>query len=428
MSQSLVDREAKRVFDLDPDALRCPVAVFRRMAELEPVHFVPELDLYFVTTYDLIVEAVRRTGDFSNERAAFTENHLVDDASMAIARDAGDADLVQLYENLHPFVLVRSDPPRHSRQRALVNRAFTPARVKRLEPMVTEIVDELLDPLLDLGELDFCDDFASPLTVRVICRSLRCSDADAPRLKRWADDLIVAHTGTHLTADTVERLARSRIAFDRFFLEKMDEARDNPGDDMIGAVVHATPDDGEEPLTDNEMLYMFQQFLAAGTETTATTLGNAVVLLATRPDLAAGLRGGPDGVSAFVEEVLRWDPPTLHIYRTASRDTELGGVRIPEGARVVLYWASGSRDPGMFDDPDTFRADRERNAHLAFGHGPHYCVGAPLARLELRVAIDRFLQRTGSFRLAVDESELARVQNSLLHAYGRIPLVVQPRQ
>ncbi|WP_063780804.1 cytochrome P450 family protein [Nonomuraea sp. SBT364] len=287
------------------------------------------------------------------------------------------------------------DPPDHTRLRRLVSREFTARRVERLRPRVQEITDALLDGLP--GEFDLIERFAYPLPIQVICELLGVPAHDRDTWRTWAADL---------TAPAPDRIASGARGLVAYMTELVGAKRVSGADDLLSALVRVQEDDGDR-LADEELIALAISMLIAGHETTVALISQSVRILLTRPDLTARLRADPDAVPAAVEEFLRvTGPAEIAVMRYTLEPVELGGVSIAAGEAVQVVYAAANRDPRRFDRPALLDAGRADNAHLGFGHGIHYCLGAALARAETQIALRTLLARFPGLALAVPPSEI----------------------
>lgn len=391
-----------RLFHLDAEALRCPYPYFDRLREEQPVVFVPEFECFLITRHEDICQVARQPLIFSSITP--TGPVLARQQMAAIgALLADDPELAAKLKGLRGGVrvLLSADPPDHSRQRKLVNRAFTPPKVKALEPRIYEVAHQLIDAFADRGDVELVKEFGVLLPLTIIAECLGVGDDDLARFKHWSDDFVAALGNHDLSTEQLRSLLLSQNEFFVYFQQKIDERRAEPHDDLVSDVIAARLDG--EPLTDREMLAMFNQFLVAGNETTTKLIAASTRILVERPELVARLRADPSLIPGFVEEALRLEAPVQGLYRTALVDTQVGGVDIPAGSHLMLIYAAGNRDHRMFPDPETpdpTRANAMR--HLAFGHGEHFCLGAALARAEGRIAIETLLERLDNFAFAAD--------------------------
>jgi cytochrome P450 len=296
------------------------------------------------------------------------------------------------------------DPPDHSRLRRLVSSAFTPRHVEGLRASVQAIIDDLLDDIATAGpdaRVDLIGAFAFPLPFTVICELLGVPEPDRSDLGRGLTALLVP-------TSTAAEYAKAKEASDAVvaMLEALVEAKQaRPGDDLVSGLISAR--DGDERLSTQELLSTIFQLIVAGHDTTASLIGNGVVALLRHPAQLDALRTDPSKLAAAVEELLRYDAPVPHsTFRYAIAPMDIGGVTIPAGAQVIISLAAANRDAGVYAAPEALDIDRTETRHLAFGHGIHHCLGAPLARLEGHLALGTLLRRFPQLRLGVGPDEL----------------------
>lgn len=382
---------------LDPRTLQNPAPHLARLRAEGPVHFVPSLDAWFVVRHELVIEALRRPEVFSSQ---FPKSVL----------PLSEEDQRRLAEAMadglpRPRTMITADGGVHTRYRRLVSKAFSPRSIAALEPTVRAITTRLIDTWIDRDRIEVVEDFAVPLPVEVIARALNVPDDRLADFRRWSDATVLTFGATP-TVD--ERVAAIRTVqeLQRFFMAAIEERRARPRDDLLTGLLDARIDaddeevDDKRPLDVPEMVSLVQELLVGGNETTTKLLAEMFRLLAGRPDRWAEVRANPELIPALVEESLRLASPAQAMWRLTTEDTELGGVAIPAGSRVVLSYASANRDEELFADPDRFDPRRESlGDHLAFGRGPHFCIGAGLARLEARVAFEELARRLHSISL-----------------------------
>jgi cytochrome P450 len=318
------------------------------------------------------------------------------------------------------------DPPDHSRLRRLVSAAFTPRRVEALRPRVQAVVDDLLDAVAAAGpdaRIDLVAAFAFPLPFTVICELLGVPEPDRADLGQGLIELLVP-------TSTAAEYARAKEASDAVvaMLEALVDAKQaNPGDDLVSGLITAR--DGDERLSTQELLSTIFQLIVAGHDTTASLIGNGVVALLENPDQLDDLRSDPTKLAVAVEELLRYDAPVPHsTFRYAVAPMDLGGVTIPAGAQVIISLAAANRDRQQYADPDELDLARAESRHLAFGHGIHHCLGAPLARMEGQLAIGTLLRRFPNLRLgvAVDELHWGHGDGLVLRGLSELPVIPGP--
>jgi cytochrome P450 len=312
--------------------------------------------------------------------------------------------------------LIAKDPPDHRKLRNLVNQAFTPRAVARLSDRVTQITQELLDAVRDKGSADIVADIAFPLPAKVIADMLGVPAEDWDIFQRWA-----RMDGS----DAASRRESGQSMQDEifsYFTKLLEERRRSPREDLISSLSVAEVDG--ERLSQTELLSFCTLLLAAGQETTKNLISNAIVCLTDNPESMQRLIDEPTLVPSAIEEILRFLPPVWFLFRQTKEDVELSGQHIPANQVVLAWTASANRDPARFPDPNRFDIDREPNRHLAFGHGIHFCVGAPLARLEAKIALPMMLQQLNNLQRVQDVP--ITVRSGIVFVIGSLPVTFQP--
>jgi cytochrome P450 len=304
-------------------------------------------------------------------------------------------------EEIPPSMLFL-DPPDHTRLRKLANRAFTPRVVEAMRPRVEELVADLLDAAASDGHLDVVGDLGYPLPVTVICDMLAIPEADREQVRAWSLDLIYT-LDPIVPQDKLERAERAAYAFRDYVQDLIVERRPRPGDDLLSRLI-ASEESGER-LTDEDIVSTCVLLLIAGHETTSGLIGNGMLALLRHPDQMRRLREDPSLIRTAVEELLRYDGPVQLTGRIARERLEVGGQEIQAGENVVFLSGSANHDPEVFPGPDRLDIGREPNHHLGFGGGIHFCLGAPLARLEAGIAIGALVRRFRDIELAADDVE-----------------------
>ncbi len=334
-------------------------------------------------------------------------------ADPRLAKDAGAVEGTYREEEVIGKHLLIADPPQHTRLRALVTRAFTARRVEALRPRVQQITDELLDAMLPRGRADLVEAFAYPLPITVICELLGVPEMDRAAFREMSNE-VVAPTSEEASLRAVERLG----AYLTGLIE--DKRAAGPADDLLGALIRTTAEDGDR-LSAGELRGMAFLLLIAGHETTVNLITNSVHTLLTHPEQLAAVRADLDLVDGAVEETLRYEGPVENAtFRYAAEPLEIAGVAIPKGDPVMIGLTAAGRDGSRYAEPDRFDPHRDTRGHLAFGHGIHFCLGAPLARLEARTALRALLRRAPG--LALDGPPGAWLPGMLIRGVRSLPV------
>ncbi|MEW2554796.1 cytochrome P450 family protein [Streptomyces zhihengii] len=312
--------------------------------------------------------------------------------------------------------MLSTDPPVHSRLRKLIAGEFTMRRVERLAPRVQQITDDLLDAMVPRGAADLVDAFSFPLPIAVICELLGVPFLARESFRDWSNTALSS-------PDQAEREeAAGRLT--EYLVGMLAQKREQPGDDLMSGLIHAADTEGHDRLTPEELIGMAWLLLVAGHETTVNLISSGVLALLTHPDQLALLRADPGLIDDAVEEMLRYDGPVeTPTYRFTTEPYEVGGTTVPGGGQLVLVAMSdANRDPARFPDPNRFDIRRDTRGHLAFGHGIHFCLGAPLARLEARIAIRSLLERCPDLALDAHPAALPWRGGLLIRGPERLPL------
>jgi len=309
------------------------------------------------------------------------------------------------------------DPPDHTRVRGLVNKAFTPRRVASLRGHIEGIVEELLGSVAARGGMDVIADFAAPLPAIVIAELLGVPREDYPQFKAWSNDLVSLAGGMDRN-DALGRFRRGLDALLGYLREIISVRRREPRDDLISAMIAAQ--EAHDALSDGELLATSNLLLLAGHETTTNLIGNGLLALLRNPGELERLRAEPALLRSAIEEMLRYDSPVQATVRIPVEEIELSGQRIPPGALVVVGIGAANRDPAVFPEPDRFDVARTDNRHLSFGFGAHFCLGAPLARLEAEIAFQMLLERFPGLRL--EKADVTYRPNVVLRGLTALPV------
>jgi len=381
---------------LDPGVIEDPYPFYRQLQIHAPVWNVPNRDIFTVSSFALLAEAVTRVDDFSSHMRALLYR---DDEGLPSRLSFGDAGV---------DALATADPPDHKLHRNVVFSELVAQRMAALEPEIANTTDRCLERALELEGFDFMAAVGNVVPITLVSRLIGFPDSDLEMLLRAAFDS-TSMLGATSSLLQLNALVARIGEIEAWIADHVSVARKHP------------------VLTVHEGCVVLHTLLSAGGESTTSLLGNAVRLLAESGELQGRLRAQPDLIPAFIEEVLRLESPFRFLMRFVPEQTSLGGTEIPSGATVLLLWGAANRDPTEFDDPTEVNLDRPMlRRHMAFGRGMHYCVGAPLARLEARIVLNKLLERTSSITLDPGAAP-RRVESLMVRRHEHLPIRVAPR-
>lgn len=388
----------------DPQVMQDPYPYYERLRAEDPVHFDEGIQTWLVTRHDDILAVARNTEAYSDEMrvSKAIRSPFQDEVDEYMKREG--------FMVLDPSDSFKVDGELHARRRKLVAHAFTGPIVAAMEARVAAICRDKAASLLDRSEADLVREYAMPIPILVICDALGLPMDHVDEISRGADSM-VAQVGAGATREVAYQRGRDVLQLHRFVRQAIEERRKKPGPDLISQIVHARIDDPAAPqLTERELMAIATVALAGGVDTTRNGIAFGLHALAARPDLLARLRTSKEQdkqIGRFNEETLRFYSPVPQLPRITTTETVLRGKTIPKGSFVLLCWASGNRDTQRFADPDKFDMDRPAlQQHLAFGTGIHYCLGAMLARQEMKCAIREIVNNVNSLELAVSPEQL----------------------
>jgi len=380
-----------------------PYDLYRRLRDESPVYFNEQYGFWALFRHEDVCAAHK-------DWQTFSSSHGVDLSTLNT-----DPEVIKMYRSI-----IMMDPPEHDRLRALVSRVFTPRAVGALEPMVREVIQHFLAPFDDADAFDAVADFSGPFPVEIISRMLGVPEGERQQIRHWLDIGLHREPGQmDPTPEGIQAQMESGI----YWLELTENKRKNPGDDMITRLTQVEVDrgDGEMTRLDNEEIAGFASLLGgAGAETVTKLVGNAAVLFHRNPGEYKKVVDDPTKSSGAVEEILRYYPPSQYQGRFSVRDSVYSGVTVPAGHPTILVTGSATRDERFYENPDTFDVDRTPSLALGLGYGIHSCLGAALARMESRIAIEELATRWPKFE--VDEAGCTRVQMSNVAGYGNVPM------
>ena len=401
--------QTPRVDLFDPDFKANPYPTYARLRSEAPVHRVALPDgrgVWLVTRYEDVSAVLKDERFVKDWRDAMTPEQL--------------AQIPPIPEVMKPLArnMLDTDPPDHERLRSLVQKAFTPRLIERMRPRVQAIADDLLHAVQDRGEMDLIDDYAFPLPIIVIAELLGVPAEDRNKFREWSNAAVSGDT----TQEYMEKVLLPHMqAFTGYLRAMFEEKRKNPKDDLISGLVRA--EEAGDMLSEDELLGMVFLLLVAGHETTVNLIGNGMLALLQHPDQLQKLREDPSLIKPAIEELLRYDGPVeTSTERFAREDIAIGGTVIPKGEMVMVVIASADHDPERFANPDELDLTRADNKHLAFGKGIHFCLGAPLARMEGQIAINTLLRRIPELRLADSPGSLTWRPGMVLRGLKGLPV------
>ncbi|MCJ2179510.1 cytochrome P450 [Novosphingobium album (ex Hu et al. 2023)] len=404
-----------------------PRDFYRAMRHGDPIHFDEKLGSWLVTRHEDI-SAVQ------SDPITFSVKHGYSEQQARGMREEFEAYLREHGGGYFPDAIM-SDPPYHTRIRKLMENAFTAHRVKELEPRITAVVHDLIADVVAKGngKCDAVKDIAIPLTIRVIVEQLGLDQGMEDKISRWSV-AVTAQIGAMQTRETMLENAQQIADLQNYLIAKMKEKEANPTEDMISDLVHAevTNADGtKEKLTFEEAVSLCRATLIAGNDTTATAIGNLFYVLTTKPGIAELLESVVDDerqLNRFIEEHLRAEPPVRALSRMTTKDVVVNGTKIPAGAHMLLVYGSGNDDETVFPEPRSFDITRPNlGRHVAFGGGPHRCIGLALARMEVKVAAREIVKQMMNMKLAIAESEITYTPTVATRTIESLPITFEAR-
>jgi cytochrome P450 len=395
---------------LDREILDNPYPLYRQLQKQAPVWQVPGTEVFAVTSFALLEEAARRVGDFSSNMRTLLYR---DEQGLPARLPLGDAGAQ---------ALATADPPVHAAHKRAVFPEFVAKRMTLLEPEIVAIATGCVERALDERNVDFMAVVGNLVPITVIGRLIGFRNSDPSSLLQAAFDS-TALVGATLTQQQLFECIGRSVEIQAWITDQLAQVAAEPAEDILTSIKRGV---ASGVLSTPEGAAILHILLAAGGESTTSLLGNAVRIVAENTNLQQQLRQQPDRIPAFLEEVLRLESPFRSMLRSVPKDTTLGGVDIQAGATVLMFWSAGNRDPAAFENPDEMILDRPMR-HMTFGRGIHFCVGAPLARLEGRVVLTALLERTSSITLDPDQPP-EWVQSLQVRRYKHLPLKLVPRQ
>lgn len=394
------------VFELDDQALRCPYEHFGAARERAPISWYPDGGFWVIHNFDLATQVLSNGQVYSAEQCIGEASDEVWTKMVAVAKETEPETTAQIEgyggNSGTRRALLFSDPPVHTRHRRIINRALTPTAVRKNEPNIRRLARELVDKLAtNDGDVEFVKAFAEPYPMAVIAGFLGLPDSDHAQLRAWVTDLNSMICTTVPDDDEVRRLAKTRIGFDKYFNDVATDRLANPTDDLASMVVHEN-EKSSEPMTRDDLLMVYQLLVVGGADTTDAAMARMLEDLALNPQTHQRLRDEPEQIPNYIEGMLRTHGPAQGIFRRAKTDSELGGQHIKAGDFIWISFFGANYDEDAYGPhAGTINLDEQQTTrHMTFSWGPHLCIGAPLARAEMRIALEEITQRFGKIELA----------------------------
>ena len=392
-----IEDDLNKINIFDPELMACPHAFFKKLRDEAPVYQDPNTGIFQVSKHELICEAARNAKVFSNDFGALQR----DGGSDSYPQEAADIMEKEGYPAVN--TMLTADPPRHTKYRRLVDKAFSPKRVSDMGPAIEEKTNLIIDQFIEDGECEIASQLAQPLPIRVIAEALGASTDDYEFFRISSEAFTDQLSGTSTPEEHIE-IAKKLVKFQQYFAERLNEKRKDPSDDILSDLATLEFEDENNVLRKMEtpeQLSIIQQLLVAGNATTAHSITEAIKLLIENPDQMELVINDHSLIPNMIEEALRLLTPTNNMWRIATEDTELGGVAIPAGSALLLRYGSGNRDEDLFENPDKFDVTRKNaRRHVAFGQGIHVCLGMNLSRKEMYTAFPIILDRLKNMRFA----------------------------
>lgn len=403
---------------MDPAVQQCPYPAYEWLTQNAPVYWDEGMGMFIVTGYEYLREIVRDPKTYSSALNWMSlREGGVNQASVDLFAEKGWKE--------HP-TLSRTDEPLHSNKRGLVDKVFSPQRIRGMTADIDAIAHDLIDQFIDAGKCEFMADFAIPLPCIIIANQLGVPREDIGLFKVWSD-AYMARISNLLSDEEDLECAAKVVEYQHYIKEIVDKRRADPKDDIISDLIHTEMASGRK-LDDSEIISLVREILVGGNETTTSAIGSGMRLLIDQPDKVAQMRAEPALMKGFIEETVRLETPIQGLYRVTTRAAELGGVKIPEGSPINMRWAGGNRDECVFADAGALDLKRRNTgSHLGFGSGIHHCLGATLARVELVASFTAIIERMQDYAYPDGFKEVRYVPSILQRTIEELPMTFKKR-
>lgn len=408
---------------LDPDVIESPYEAYKVYREEAPVYHSKDTGFYVVTKYDDLKRVLTDYDYFSRDIAAYWEKDSKH-KKKGYWKHGDSVGRVFREKGWQQIPCFGAEPPYHTKFRKAANPSFTAKRVKNMEPYIVNLINDLIDSFIDDGEVEFVSQFCIPLPMNVIQDRLGFPKKDLPKLKSWSQDTS-AGLSQMLSEEEEISVAERLVEFQHYMVKTFEEKRLNPKDDIISDLVNYIDEDGKK-LETEELLSIVSDLNIGGNETTTDSLGSGMLMLMQQRDKMDDLISGKAKYKNFVEEIIRLETPVQSLFRRVRKDVLLSGVEIPEGTIIDMRFGSANRDEEQFECPMDMILDRKNpGKHLAYGTSHHHCIGAPLARQEMRLAFQILLERLTNINLAENKNDFLHRSHFALRGLNKLYLTFE---
>lgn len=418
-----VSKNPKNFNLLDPKVIESPYDAYAAYRENAPVYLSPDTGFYIVTKYDDLKRVLTDYEFFSRDIAAYWEKN-VKKKKKGYWKHGNSVGKVFQEKGWRQVPCFGAEPPHHTRFRKAANPSFTASRVKKMEPYIINLINDLIDTFINDGEVEFVSQFCIPLPMNVIQDRLGFPKEDLPRLKAWSQDTS-SSLSQMLSEEEEIACAERLVKFQHYMVKAFEEKKKNPKDDIISDLVHYVDEDGSHLKTE-ELISIVSDLNIGGNETTTDSLGSGMLMLMQQRNKLDELLSGKAKFKNFIEEIIRLETPVQSLFRRVRKDVEISGVVVPEGSIIDMRFGAANRDEDQFNCPMEMDLERKNpGKHLAYGTAHHHCIGAPLARQEMRLAFEILLTRLKNIKLAKDKNDFLHRSHYALRGLNKLHLTFE---